>query len=115
MVYLWSVVLMAFMLLLPAFSQELVVTYGFIILNAIVCTVLLVYASFARPAQTPRDNLDRPYAPWIRKIVLFGFLGAIAVSFLGFGVKLACWGNQPAGATPVVHIRFGPNNTNTIR
>ena len=114
MVYLWSIVLMNFMLVLPRFTPMRLLTEWFITLNAVVCTVLLVYGCFARPPQTPRDALDRPYAPWIRKVVLLGCVGAVAVSFLGFGVKIACWGNQPAGATSVVHIRFGPNNTNTI-
>ncbi|MEO6965945.1 MAG: hypothetical protein ABI076_08625, partial [Acidobacteriaceae bacterium] len=114
MVYLWSIVLMNFMMVLPRFTPIRLVTEWFITLNAVVCTVLLVYGCFARPPQTPRDSVDRPYAPWIRKVVLFGCLGAVAVSFLGFGVKLACWGNQPAGVTRIDHIRFGPKNTNTI-
>ena len=44
-----------------------------------------------------------------------GVLGAVVVSFLGYGIKLACWGNRPAGVLGVDPIRFGPRNTNTIR
>ena len=44
-----------------------------------------------------------------------GVLGAVVVSFLGYGIKLACWGNRLAGVLGIDPIRFGPRNTNTIR
>ena len=115
MVFLWSIVLMNFMLVLPRFTPMRLVTEWFITLNAVVCTVLLIYGCFARPSLAPQAGADQPYAPWIRKVVLLGFLGAILVSFLGFGVKLACWGDKTAGVLGVDPIRFGPRNTNTIR
>ena len=115
LVFLWSIVLMNFMLVLPRFTPIRLVTEWFITLNAVACTVLLIYGCFARPSPALQDVSDRPYAPWIRKFVLFGFLGAILVSFLGFGIKVACWGDKPAGIVNTDQIRFGPRNTNTIR
>jgi hypothetical protein len=50
--------------------------------------------------------------------VVFGILGAAAVSFLGWGVKQTLYPGRYAaipGATYHDQIRFGPNNTNTIR
>ena len=114
LVFLWSIVAMNFTFVLPRFTPIRLVTEWFICLNATFCSVLLFYACIARPAVSTQSITDRPYAPWNRKVILLGFLGAILVCFLGFGVKLACWGNQPAGQMGTVAIRFGPNNTNTI-
>jgi hypothetical protein len=114
LVFLWSIVAMNFTFVLPRFTPIRLVTEWFICLNATFCSVLLFYACIARPAVATQNIADRPYAPWNRKVVLLGVLGAILVCFLGFGVKLACWGNLPAGQMGVVPIRFGPNNTNTI-
>ncbi|MGO8720593.1 MAG: hypothetical protein ACLQMO_15475 [Acidobacteriaceae bacterium] len=114
-VFLWSIVAMDFMFVLPRFSQTRLVTEWFITLNAVACTVLLVYGCFACTSPAIRDVSDRPYAPAIRKVVIVGVLGAVMVSFLGFGIKLACWGDKQAGVMGVDPIRFGPRNTNTIR
>ncbi len=114
LVFLWSITAMNFTFVLPRFTPIRLVTEWFIILNAAFCSVFLFYACLARPQAAVQARSDRPYAPWIRKTVLFGVLGAVLVSFLGFGIKLACWGNQPAGKMGVVPIRFGPLNTDTI-
>jgi hypothetical protein len=34
---------------------------------------------------------------------------------VGLGIKIACWGDKPAGIVNNDQIRFGPKNTNTIR
>ncbi|HVC91724.1 MAG TPA: hypothetical protein VND66_14000 [Acidobacteriaceae bacterium] len=115
LVFLWLIVAMNFMLVLPRFTQIRLVTEWCITLNATACSVLLIYGCFARPSQVLQYVPDGSYASSIRKVVIFGLLGAVAVSLLGFGIKLACWGNQPAGVLGVDPIRFGPNNTNTIR
>ncbi|MHB1855946.1 MAG: hypothetical protein ACYCPM_00770 [Acidobacteriaceae bacterium] len=115
LVFLWSIVAMNFTFVLPRFTQTRLVTEWFITLNAVVCTVLVIYGCFARPSLAVDEIRDRPYAAVMRKIVALGFVGAIVVSFLGFGIKLACWGNRTAGVLGVDPIRFGPRNTNTIR
>ncbi|HYL75928.1 MAG TPA: hypothetical protein VEU96_17085 [Bryobacteraceae bacterium] len=113
LVFLWSIVIMNFAHVLPRFTPIRLVTEWFITLNAVACTVLLVYGSFARP--TPLAAVDGAYLPLIRKVVIFGLLGASAVSFVGLGIKVACWGDKPAGVVNNDQIRFGPKNTNTIR
>lgn len=115
LVFLWSIVAMNFMFVLPRFTQIRLVTEWFITLNATACTVLLIYGCFARPSSVLPDVSDKSYAPLIRKVVILGCVGAVVVSFLGFGIKLACWGDRTAGVLGVDPIRFGPKNTNTIR
>lgn len=115
LVFLWSIVAMNFMLVLPQFTQIRLVTEWCITLNATACSVLLIYGCFASPPHALQDVHDGSYASSIRNVVIFGLLGAVVVSFLGFGIKLACWGNQSAGVLGVDPIRFGPRNTNTIR
>ena len=115
LVFLWSIVAMDFMFVLPRFTETRLVTEWFITLNAVFCTVFMIHGCFARPPIAAEEIRDRPYAPMIRKFVILGFAGAIVVSFLGFGIKLACWGNRTAGVLGVDPIRFGPRNTNTIR
>ena len=48
LVFLWTIVSMNFMLVLPRFTPIRLVTEWFMTLNAIACTILLVYACFAR-------------------------------------------------------------------
>ncbi len=114
LVFLWSIVAMNFTLVLPRFTPIRLVTEWFIALNAVACTLLLIYGCFARPSLVLSNASDRTYSPLIRKVVIFGLLGGVVVSFLGFGIKIACWGDKPAGTLGVDPIRFGPKNTNTI-
>ena len=114
LVFLWSIVAMNFTFVLPRFTPIRLVTEWFICINATFCSILLFYACFARPTVAPPTVPDHSYTPWSRKVVYFGIVGAILVCFFGFGIKLACWGRQPAGQMGVVPIRFGPNNTNTL-
>jgi hypothetical protein len=44
-----------------------------------------------------------------------GLLGAVAISFAGWGLKRALFGDQFSGQFYMDHIRFGPNNTNDKR
>jgi hypothetical protein len=115
LVFLWSIVVINFVHVLPRFTPIRLVTEWFMTLNAVACTILLAYGSFARPAPLLTHDTDAPYFPLIRKTAIFGLLGAVAVSFLGLGIKLACWGDKPAGVVNNDQIRFGPKNTNTVR
>jgi hypothetical protein len=119
LVFLWINISINFMLVLPRFTPIRLVTEWFMTLNAILCTVLLVYACFARSRGTvtiaPREA---PYLPWIRNAVIYGVLGAAAIIFCGWRVKQTLYPGRYAnipGAKSLDHIRFGPNNTNTIR
>jgi hypothetical protein len=51
----------------------------------------------------------------IRKIILAGLAGAVVVSFAGWAVKRAIYGDKFAGGGGTDQIRFGPHNTNSIR
>jgi hypothetical protein len=114
LVFLWWIVAMNFVHVLPRFTAIRLVTEGTLTLNAVVCSILVIYGARAHMAVLP-GPLDGSYIPAIRKTVLYGCLGIVAVAFTGFGIKRACWGDQPAGVVNTDQIRFGPNNTNTIK
>jgi hypothetical protein len=113
LVFLWWIVMMNFVHVLPRFTPIRLVTEGAITINAVVCTILMMFGSSARTE--PTEFVDRSYVPAIRKTLLYGTLGIISVALTGFGIKRACWGDKPAGIVNTDQIRFGPNNTNTIK
>jgi hypothetical protein len=115
LIFLWTVVTMNFLLVLPRFTPIRLVTEWIITLNAVACTILLVYGTFAQGIRIVSDFGDRNYSPWIRKTVLLGILGAIVISFAGWGIKRAFWGDTSANGTHADQIRFGPHNTDTVR
>lgn len=114
LVFLWWIVAMNFVHVLPRFTPIRLVTEGTIALNAVVCMILMVHGSRFKMATLPGLS-DFSYVPAIRKTLLYGTLGVFAVVFGGYGIKIACWGNKPAGVVNTDQIRFGPNNTNTIK
>lgn len=111
LVFLWWIVAMNFVHVLPRFTPIRLVTEGTVTIVAVSCTILMIYGSRAAIAAP----IERSYASSIRKTILYGVLGAVAVVFTGFGIKRACWGDKPAGIVNTDQIRFGPNNTNTIK
>lgn len=115
LIFLWTVVVINFALVLPRFTPIRLVTEWFITINAIFCSVLLVYACFARSGRPLEIAESTPYAPWIRNAALLGILGAVAVSFAGWGVKRSLYGDRFTGNIYENQIRFGPDNTNTVK
>lgn len=115
LVFLWTIVVINFALVLPRFTPIRLVTEWFITLNAIVCTVLLVYGCAARSDRRVEIAADTPYLPWIRNAIVFGLLGAAVVSVAGWGAKRAIYGDRPTANVTQDQIRFGPKNTNTIK
>ena len=113
LVFLWWIVTMNFVHVLPRFTPIRLITEGTIAINAVVCTILVILGSTNEPA--PDLSAERSYAPAIRKTILYGCVGIVAVAFTGFGIKRAFWGDKPAGVVNTDQIRFGPNNTNTIK
>jgi hypothetical protein len=110
-----------FMLVIPRFTPIRLVTEWFMTLNAIACTVLLVYFCFARSTATVEIAAEHSYAPpfshLIRNAVICGILGAAVVCFGGWRLKMGLYGEHYAGIPGgkyLDHIRFGPNNTNTV-
>jgi hypothetical protein len=115
LVFLWSIVTINFVHVLPRFTPIRLVTEWFITLNAVACTILLVFGCM-RPLLRPSSEAGKTvYFPWIRNAVIYGLLGAIVVCFASWGVKRAIWGDKTAGVVNTDHVRFGPNNTNSIK
>ncbi len=105
---------MNFVHVLPRFTPVRLVTEWFMTFNALFCTVLVVLGCFSIANRAPEAR-DGSYAPWIRKAVVLGLLGAIAVTFVGWSAKRALFGDHVVNGNGPDQIRFGPNNTNTIK
>lgn len=116
LVFMWAIVLLNFTHVLPRFEPIRLVTEWVLILNAAVYTVLLVYSSDACQIQTaaPRQQ-EVSYRRLIRQAVFVGLLSAALVPPACWGLKRALFGDQFAGGFYMDHIRFGPNNTNSVR
>ena len=116
LVFLWSIVTINFVHVLPRFTPIRLVTEWFMTLNAVACTILLVYGCFARPVVVPSPVVERaPYRPWVWKTLAYGLTGTLLVCAIGWAAKRTAWGDRPAGVVNTDQIRFGPNNTNTIK
>lgn len=116
LVFLWSVVTINFVHVLPRFTPIRLVTEWFMTINAIACTILLIDASYSRRvAAVTAQTQAAPYSLWIRKTVVLGLLGVLLVCVTGWTTKRLAWGDKPAGIVNTDQIRFGPNNTNTIK
>ncbi|MGO9257362.1 MAG: hypothetical protein ACLQU1_13795 [Bryobacteraceae bacterium] len=127
LVFLWTTVTINFMDVLPRFTPIRLVTEWFITVNAAACTILLVIGCFllgapsGAPAGVPSgpgaspSPRAAPYAPAIRNLILAGLAGVVVVSFAGWAVKRAIYGDKFTGGGGTDQIRFGPHNTNSIR
>jgi hypothetical protein len=115
LVFLWTIVFINFALVLPRFTPIRLVTEWFITLNAIACTVLIVYGCEARSRVAVEIAEPAPFFPWIRNAVVFGLLGCAVVSIIGWSAKKAIYGDRFTGIIYQNQIRFGPDNTNTVK
>jgi hypothetical protein len=115
LVFLWTLVWVNFALVLPRFTPMRLVTEWVIALNAVICMVVLLHGALHIGIRDPQPATDRPYAPWIRRAALLGIAGAILVCFGSWGIKRAVYGDQVVPGSNTDQIRFGPNNTNTVR
>jgi hypothetical protein len=111
--FLWAVVGINFVHVLPRFTPQRLVTEWVITVNAMACTVLVVIGSVSTRAREAA-RIDQSYGGLIRRAVALGAVAAIVVTFAGWGIKRAMYGDQTAGGIPN-QIRFGTNNTNTIK
>jgi hypothetical protein len=69
--------------------------------------------TFARPQrEAKKAGIDGSYIPWIRKTVALGGVAAVVSVFAAWGIKQTLFADKPVPYS-VVHVRFGPNNTNT--
>ncbi len=114
LVFLWTTVFINFADVLPRFAPQRLVTEWFITINAAFCTVLMASATTPALRRPVPGEPDAGYAPWIRRAAAAGLAGAILISFAGWGLKHALFGDSHV-PNAGVHIRFGPNNTNDKR
>lgn len=112
LVFLWAIVNMNFTHVLPRWTAMRLITELTIIVNGILCTLLVV---FSAPPDREPPQTDAPYGAWLRNIMVVGVVGTAIVCFTGWGTTRALWKGQPAGVVNHDQIRFGPNNTNTIK
>ncbi|MBN1343116.1 MAG: hypothetical protein JXQ73_10575 [Phycisphaerae bacterium] len=106
--FLWVMAIGNLMRAIPPFHEQRLITEGVIIINAIVCSVLILLLSdIVRAA----PGLQRPgYAGMLGKTLLIGALAFLVSLGAEMGIARACHGDQQApGASR--HIRFGPNAT----
>jgi hypothetical protein len=114
LVFLWTVVTINFMDVLPRFTPIRLVTEWFMTVSAAACTVLVVIGCSLREGRTQPGPAEGRYNLWIRNLVLGGLAGTLLICVSGWAVKRALYGDKVAGGISD-QIRFGPNNTNTKR
>jgi len=113
LVYLWLQVMIEFAHVLPRFDERRLVTDFVIIVNAAICTILMGAGTFARPQRDAKWlGSEDSYVPWIRKTVALGGVAAVVSVFAAWGIKQTLFADR-AVPFSVVHVRFGPGNTNT--
>lgn len=111
LIFLWWMVVGNFDRAQVSFTPQRLMTEGVIHLNAVLCTVLLLFC--APPSTLPMMKaVDFPSA--IGKTIGVGTVGAIVAVVLQWTVVRAIYGDQFAGHAGK-HIRFGPDATATSK
>ena len=109
LVFLWAFAFLSFAIEISGVQPGWFVTQWFITLHAVLCTWLILAApAVTRVPEPAATNYQWP----IGRVVLMGLLTAVAISFSGWGLKKAMFGDTFAGYFNANHIRFGPENTN---
>jgi hypothetical protein len=113
LVFLWTITFISGAHEIPGLAPLGFVIQWTITVHAVLCTaVLLGCVPQALPAPVP---VPATQLTGLRKIVAFGLLAAVLSSFAGWSAKRALYGDAFGGFFYMDHIRFGPNNTNTIK
>jgi len=106
LMFLWLIVIANFSKALVAFSDSRIATEGIIMLNALVCTVLIL--GFAREQDAIPASREADYGfLTCRAILLLGALLFATTTLYTIGVR-AIYGNQPTGWGGN-NRRFGPD------
>lgn len=106
--FLWVMVVGNLERALPRFAQQRLITEGVIIVNAIVCTVLILLLSDRRLA-APLRPLKR-YAAVLGRTFLIGVFAFVLFLGVQTGVARLLYGDEQAPGSGR-HIRFGPDAT----
>lgn len=102
---LWELVFINAIHVLPRWTPERLVTEWVVAMNAVVCAALVLSG----------PSLGRWYRITMPQAVAIGAAGMLVVTVGGYGVRRALFGAGPAGGESREHVRFGSNNTNTIK
>ncbi|MCC6729530.1 MAG: hypothetical protein IT208_09365 [Chthonomonadales bacterium] len=107
--FLWWAVIANFERALVAFAPARLITEGVIILNAALCTLLLVL--WARVVTPAPEEAPGTYRSPIRRTVVVGVAGAVLCSVLCWAAVLGVYGTRPVDFRGQPRIRFGPRAT----
>lgn len=103
--FLWMMVIGNFERILVVFDERRLATEGFIFVNALIATVMmLVGAKEAEQVKTSQLSLR----PILRTSILAGAAAAIVAAFLFTGIVHAVYGNRSDGWGARANFRFGP-------
>jgi hypothetical protein len=110
LVFLWWMITGNFERALVSFSPQRLATEGVLLLNAVICTVMVLLAGKAEPNIAVQTSQN---CRWRLRIVTTAGIAAMILSvLLDWGIVRAMYGDQFAGQAGL-HIRFGPTATAT--
>jgi hypothetical protein len=110
LVFLWWMVVGNFGRAVVAFAPQRLITEGVIHLNAVLCSMLVLFcvpAPFVSSAPA-----GAALTATLRRVLAFGLLGTVLSIAADWAVVRSVWGNTFAGHA-ALHVRFGPNATAT--
>ena len=107
---LWWMVVGNFERAVVSFAPQRLVTEGVIFLNAVVCTVLVLWYGDSEPY--PVTDSEQDFRPLVRRTAALGICALIGSSVLFWGIARLAYGDQKAPYA-YLHIRFGPDATAT--
>jgi len=111
LVFLWWMVIGNFGRSLPAFAPQRLVTEGVIHLNAVICTLLVLWCP--RPVSSRasvEESRGTGFESLVRRAVVIGTAGFLISTVAEWGIVRAVYGDRFAGHAGR-HIRFGPDAT----
>ncbi len=110
LLFLWSIVFINSIHVIVRFTPHRIITEWVIALNAIVCTALVLGFAQTGEARGPKQI---PFP--IRRTVGLGLAGLVLSTALGVGIRRMAFVDRPTSYSGPEQIRFGPNNTNTVK
>jgi hypothetical protein len=112
LVFLWLITFLSLVHVTPELRPLELWIQAAIMVHAIVCTVLMLSVTAVAREAVPVDE-GLVYRPGLQRILAAGVLATLSIPFAGWAVERLLY-NHIGGAFYTNHIRFGPNNTNTV-
>jgi hypothetical protein len=94
---------------LTHFTGQRLITEGVVLVNAAICTLILLLSDFPRWAEAREDQPGEGRIGW-GKLISAGLAAALVATTIDWGIVRAVWGDEKAPYANK-HIRFGPNRT----